>query len=222
MLMAVSGVSTAAGMIPETSVVLINAADGEGVINVTNTDSQAVLLYTSLVNLPEDKENFLIVTPPVARVEPGEVQLVRFIIQSEQPITTQRLKRVSFEGIPQKDPDAPGKIGMTVRQNLAVLVTPADLPRKEDPWTLLEWHVAGNMITVKNTSRYVVRLNQQVNVLPSEINLVLPRTYMLPGQADQLKLPAGTQLSSDASIRIYPATLYGFSAKPFEAPLNKQ
>ena len=214
--------SQAAGMKPETSVVLVNVVDGEGTINVTNTDSKAALLYTSLEDLPEDKESLLVVTPPVARVEPGEKQLVRFIVQSEKPITTQRLKRVSFEGIPQKDPNVKASIGVTVRHNLAVLITPEDLPAKRDPWTLLDWSVNGQTLTVKNDSRYVVRLSQEFNVLPAKVNLSLPRTYILPGQSDSFELPAGTNLGADAKVRIYPATTYGYAAKPFDAPLSKQ
>lgn len=216
-----SQVTLAAGMVPETSVVLISVADGEGVINVTNTDAEVALLYTSLENLPEDQENFVIATPPVARVEAGEKQLVRFIIQSESPITTQRLKRVNFEGVPQKDPNAPPQVSMTVRQNLPVLITPADLPPKSDPWTLLKWSVNGQTLTVKNDSRYVVRMNQQVNVMPAKIQLVLPRTYILPGQTDHFELPSGTVLAADATVQIYPASTYGYAVKPFYAPLSK-
>lgn len=208
-------------MVPETSVVLINVADGEGTINVTNTDSKAALLYTSLENLPEDQESLVVATPPVARVEAGEKQLVRFIIQSEKPITTQRLKRVNFEGIPQKDPGATAKIGVTVRQNLPVLITPSDLPLKSDPWTLLQWSVKGKTLTVKNDSRYVVRLNQLFNVMPAEIKLELPKTYILPGQTHHFELPAGSTLGADALVRIYPASTYGFAVKPFDAPLKK-
>lgn len=117
-----SSLSQAAGMVPESTVVLVNVADGEGTMNVTNSDDKAMLLYTSLENLPEDPDSLLVVSPPVARVEAGEKQLVRFIVQSGQPITTQRLKRVSFEGIPQADPSAKATIGVTVRQNLPVLI----------------------------------------------------------------------------------------------------
>ncbi len=117
---------------------------------MTNSDRKAALLYTSLENLPEDTESLLVVTPPVARVEPGEEQLVRFIVQSEKPITTQRLKRVSFEGIPQKAPKVKASIGVTVRQNLAVLITPKDLPAKNDPWTLLR--SLGHAQDAKNAS----------------------------------------------------------------------
>ncbi|AUG03314.1 hypothetical protein CXQ81_22790 [Pseudomonas sp. 09C 129] len=116
MLVPISPMSQAAGMVPESTVVLVNVADGEGAMNVTNSDDKAMLLYTSLENLPEDQDSLLVVSPPVGRVEVGEKRLVRFIVQSEQPITAQRLKRVIFEGIPQSDPAAKAKIGVTVRQ----------------------------------------------------------------------------------------------------------
>jgi P pilus assembly chaperone PapD len=220
-LVAFSHASLAAGMVPETSVVLINVADGEGTINVTNTDGQALLLYTALQNLPEDKENFVVVTPPVARVEAGEKQLVRFIVQPESPITTQRLKRVTFEGIPQKEPNSPSKVGITVRQDLPVLITPSDLPLIPDPWKLLKWSIKGHTLTVVNDSRYVVRLNQQINIMPNKINLALPRTYILPGQEDHFELSNGVSVNADATVRIYPASIYGFAVKPFDAPISK-
>lgn len=215
-----SSLSQAAGMVPESTVVLVNVADGEGTMNVTNSDDKAMLLYTSLENLPEDQDSLLVVSPPVARVEAGEKQLVRFIVQSDKPITTQRLKRVSFEGIPQSDPGAKAKIGVTVRQNLPVLISPGDLPKKQDPWTLLEWSLDGRNLTVKNDSRYVVRLNQAFSVMPADLKLELPGTYILPGQSNRFELPAGTTLSIDAKVRIYPVTTYGFATKPFDAPLK--
>jgi len=218
--MSISNLSQAAGMVPETSVVIVNMVDGEGTINVTNTDSKAVLLYTSLENIPEDEASLLVITPPVARVEAGEKQLVRFIVQSPTPITTQRLKRVTFEGIPQKSSDGKSVVGVTVRQNLPVLINPADLPPKSDPWTALKWSTNGQALTVKNESRYVVRLNQQVNVLPADMKLTLPRTYILPGQIETLQLPAGASIASESKIRIYPVSDYGYGNKPFDITLG--
>ncbi|MHC8375394.1 hypothetical protein ACYZT3_04810 [Pseudomonas sp. MDT1-16] len=122
---------------------------------------------------------------------------------------------MNFEGIPQKDPNAPAKIGVTVCQNLPVLITPTDLPLKADPWTLLKWSIKGQTLAVNNDSRYVVRL------MSAEIKLTLPRTYILPGQTNHFELPAGTRLSADATVRIYPASTYGFAVKPFDAPLKK-
>ena len=212
----------AAGMVPETSVVLVNASDGEGSINLTNTDDHAVLLYTSIENLPEDQEALLLVTSPIVRVEPGEKQLVRFVLQSDNPLTTQRYKRVIFEGIPQKDSSGKAKVSLTVRQNLPVIISPADLPPKTDPWTLLKWEVKGQTLTVRNESRYVVRLSQQLDLIPSGGKLMLPRTYMLPGQSDRLPIPADIALGVDEKVRIYPASIYGYQGASYEAPLASQ
>ncbi|UGA37677.1 hypothetical protein JOS77_27530 [Chromobacterium haemolyticum] len=45
-----------AGVVPETSLVVVEEGDGEGVINVKNTDAHASLMYVRLENLPEDPE----------------------------------------------------------------------------------------------------------------------------------------------------------------------
>jgi P pilus assembly chaperone PapD len=218
---AISTITGAAGMVPETSVVLVNAGDGEGSINVTNTDEQTVLLYTSLENLPEDPEELLFVTSPINRVEAGEKQLVRFVLQMDQPLTTQRFKRAIFEGIPPQSSDGQPKIAMTVRQNLPVIISPADLPANHEPWTLLKWEVKGQILTVRNDSRYVVRLNQQFDLIPVGGQLTLPRTYILPGQSDSLVLPTGTALSNETKLRLYPTGLYGSPGAAYEASLNQ-
>ena len=86
------------GMVPDTSVVIVNEADGEASVSVTNTDSKLALLHVTLEDIPEDTTPLLFVTPPLTRVEPGKSQLIRFILQSPTPLTAQRLKRVIFEG----------------------------------------------------------------------------------------------------------------------------
>lgn len=212
----------ATGMLPDTSVVLINAGDGEGSINVKNTDDEVNLLHVTLEHLPEDTEELLILTTPIARVEAGEKQLVRFIYQADEPITTQRMKRVTFEGIPPQDENGSNKVRISVRQNLPVIISPPGLPRKDDPWTLLEWKVTGNVLNVRNDSPYVVRLNQQLEVLPAKIALQLPRTYLLPGSSQNLTLPAGSQFSAGSKVRLYPASIYGYQDKPYDAPLTAQ
>lgn len=208
-------------MIPETSVVLINADEGEGVISVKNTDATALLLYTSIENLPEDPEDILLVTPPVARVEPGQKQLVRFILQSPGPITNQRLKRVTFEGIPQKKPGKSSVIGVNVRQNLPVLLSPGKLHPKSDPWTLLQWSLKNNQLVVKNDSLYVVRMNPALDLLPAVKRLSLAQTYILPGSSKTIAIPSGVAAHSATGVRIYPVSVYGFQVKPFDAPLNR-
>ncbi|MEB5751755.1 hypothetical protein MXF13_17985 [Leclercia adecarboxylata] len=52
-LLFISVQSYASGMVPETSVLLIDAEKGEASMNVRNTDSRPALLYTNIVDLPE-------------------------------------------------------------------------------------------------------------------------------------------------------------------------
>lgn len=55
----------AEGMVPETSLLIIDEATHSGTINVKNTDSHPSLLYTNVVDLPDDQGLKLIVTQPV-------------------------------------------------------------------------------------------------------------------------------------------------------------
>lgn len=161
--------SWADGMVPETSVVIVNEADGEASIKVRNSDSSTGLLHVTLENVPEDPEPLLFLTQPVWRVEAGKEQLVRLILRSEQPLQTQRLKRVIFEGIPQSADAAvagQARIGVSVRQNLPVILHPKELATKRDPWTGLQWSLEAGKLSVRNQTPYVVRLAQELKLLP--------------------------------------------------------
>ncbi|BCJ06157.1 fimbria/pilus periplasmic chaperone [Pseudomonas sp. AA27] len=211
--------ANATGMVPDTSIVLIDAAIGEGSIDVANSDKSVALLYVHVEDLPEDTEELVIVTAPISRVEPGEKQRVRFIVQAAAPITTQRMKRVTFEGIPQAD-GGKNTVSINVRQNLPLIINPQGLASKSDPWTLLKWTAKGRELIVNNDSRYVVRLNEQLELLPEKLPLSLSRTYLLPGETYHLELPAGKEVTARNKVRIYPASLYGAQVEPYDAPLT--
>lgn len=206
------------GMIPETSVVIVDEARGEASIKVTNSDSIAALLHVSLEHIPEDQVPRVFVTPPVSRVEPGQTQLVRFILDTEQPLLTQRLKRVIFEGIEQQTAKGGAVIGINVRQNLPVILHPKGLARNGEPWLGLEWALEDGHLRVRNPTPYVVRLAQELRLKPSKTGLLLPRTYVLPGDDLRLKVPASVALA-DTHVRLQPATVYGFAVDALDAPL---
>lgn len=213
-----STTALASGVVPDSSVVIVEGADGEGSINVKNTDPYPVLLLTQLENIPEDSESLLTVTPPAARVEPGKSQSVRFLLTTKTPLKTERLKRVTFEGVP---PQQKGKseVRMTVRQNLPVIIRPAELARDEAPWKHLVWQLVGKVLTVSNPSAYVVRLSQGVQTLPGNSIWMLPNSYVLPGQTLTLKQNGNKAPSSDTQVRISPATTWGFSVDHYDALL---
>ena len=205
------------GMEPETSVVILYEENGEATINVKNTDAGPALLNSVIQNLAEDPEPLLIVTPPIARVEPGETQLVRFIATLKEPLKTQRLKRVTFEGIPQARAEGRATIGITIRQDLPLILHPQGLPRLEDPWKLLKWTLQGNRLAVQNDSAYVVRLGLQVQLLPAKRPAILSRTYVLPGET--LWTTVEGNVAGVNAVEIQPATVYGYSTSVYQAPV---
>lgn len=214
-------VSLADGMIPETSVVIVDEARGEAAIQVTNSDKAAALLHVSLEHIPEDPVPRVFVTPPVSRVEAGQTQLVRFILHSDRPLETQRLKRVTFEGIEQHRSPAPSGeaiIGVKVRQNLPVILHPKGLAPNREPWLGLQWTLEDGHLRVRNPTAYVVRMAQEVVLKPSTTGLVLPRTYVLPGDDLRIELPAALALT-DTRVRLQPATVYGFAVDALDVPL---
>lgn len=211
--------SHATGMVPESSVVIVEQEDGEGAINVKNTDAFPVLLLTSLENIADDGENLLTITPPTARVEPGKSQYVRFIMINKEPLKTERLKRVIFEGVP---PQQKGKneIRMTVRQNLPVIIRPAGLAKDLSPWNHLAWKQNGDSLTVSNPSPYVVRLGQGVQTLPDNTHWTLPNSYVLPGQTLTIKQDGNKTPGAAQMVRISPATTWGYTVNTYDAPLT--
>ena len=212
------GITVADGMLPETTVVVLYEEQGEATINIKNTDAAPALLHSVVENVPEDLEPLLIVTPHITRVEAGETQLVRFIGTLQEPLKTQRLKRVTFEGIPQARVGGGATIGITLRQNLPLILHPRGLPVHHSPWELLKWRRAGERLTVHNDSAYVVRLAPEVQLLPQGVLATLPRTYVLPGEALTLKVEGS--LEGVAGVEIHPATIYGFSADSHRASID--
>lgn len=206
------------GMRPETTLVVLYEEEGEATLNVKNTDEGPALLHSVVEDLPEDLEPLLVVTPPITRVEAGDTQLVRFISTLKEPLKTQRLKRISFEGIPQARATGGATIGITLRQNLPLILHPKGLPRHATPWELLKWRHDGGRLTVHNPSAYVVRLAPDVKLLPQNAPGTLPRTYILPGEA--LTATFEGRLEGATSVEIQPATVYGFAADSYQAPLD--
>lgn len=210
----------AAGMMPETSLLVIDEATHSGTINVKNTDSHPSLLYTDVVDLPDDKGLKLVTTQPVVRLEPGQTQQLRFILQTSKPLDVEHYKRVTFEGIPPKSDDNKVKIGINIRQDLPVLIRPAKLAVVTDAWKFLDWTASGTSVTVKNPSKYVVRLAQNVVLQPSCISGSLAKTYILPGET--MTVSMGKSVSGNTKVKFFPASRYGVEVPSFISDLNKK
>lgn len=209
----------AAGMVPETSLLLVNENEHGTSMDVKNTDSDPALLYVKVRDLPDDPLPGLIVTQPVVRVEAGKVQRVRFILKSSaMPLKTEHLKRVMFTTIPEL---AENKIKVGFRQDLPVIIRPADLPYLEDPWKDLIWTRIGNIIKAKNDTPYVIRLEQKVMLLPSGTQVSIPQPYILPKTTIQAQLPV-SYTRHDNRIEIYPATRYGYAEGKYTSEITER
>ncbi|MDY7584360.1 MULTISPECIES: fimbria/pilus chaperone family protein [Pseudomonas] len=210
----------AAGMIPETSVVILNEVNGEATINIKNSDSRPALLYSQILPVENDDENLIVLTPPVARVDPGETQAIRFLLQTTEPLKVQRLRRVVFEGIPPKDDSAGVRVNMNVRQNLPVIIHPKGLAMDKEPWRRLKWSIQNSKLQVTNPDAYVVRLDQAITLMPSNSIVQLPRSYLLPGEVVTLDVPSDT-LNTLKDIILSPATVYGYTVDKYTAPVSR-
>ncbi|MCU6669792.1 fimbria/pilus chaperone family protein [Enterobacteriaceae bacterium H4N4] len=204
------------GMQPETSVLLVNESKGEAGMNVINTDNYPSLLYTKIVDVAgSNKSVRLLVTQPVVRVEPGQTQRVRFMLQTDKPLLQEELKRVTFEGIPPKGQGG-NELKVTIRQDLPVIIHPAGLAEDLMPWKQLTWRKKGDQLEVSNPSKYVVRMVASFTALPSGKGGVLKQTFLLPGASFTVKLPA----SNDTQIEFYPASRYGYKGERFVATIQ--
>jgi P pilus assembly chaperone PapD len=209
----------AAGMVPETSLLVIDEATHSGTMNVKNTDSTPALLYTTVVDLPDDNNGIkLIATQPVVRVEPGQTQQLRFILQNNVPLDVEHYKRVTFEGIPPKNDDKKIKIGINIRQDLPVLIRPAKLAVVTDAWKMLTWSGSGTSAKVTNPSKYVVRLAQNVVFQPSGSTGSIKKTYILPGES--LDIALTKSLSGNNKVKFFPASRYGVEVPSFIADFS--
>lgn len=215
-------IALGAGMVPQSSIVIIEESDGEGNIDIKNTDNFPSLLITKIEDLEEDKEELITVYPPVARVEGNEIQTVRFLITTKQPLKTERLKRVIFEGVPPKNSELEKEISVTFKQNLPVIIRPAGLAKNLTPWEGLTWENKDNQLIVTNSSPYIVRfISSTVTLQPSGAKFILPKSYILPNQSFALTSEIKTKQISGEKVRLYPATTWGFATgNYYDAPLK--
>ncbi|MGV2292044.1 fimbria/pilus chaperone family protein [Trinickia sp. YCB016] len=217
----------AAGMLPESTAILIDEANGEAAMNVKNTDPAPTLLYSTIQAVPEDKNPPLVLTPPVARVEPDKTQLVRFMLTNTEPLKVERYARVTFDGIPEKKPDDKAKVTLTIRQSLPVVIHPKSLAVDKAPWKHLKWYRDGDKLMAFNDSPYVVRMDQQVLLQPGNVLAGVGKAYLIPGervQAEIAKKDGQVTASLDAltSVVISPFTAYGYASDPYTMPIGTQ
>lgn len=218
---AMSFCAIGSGMQPETPLVFIRVAEGGGKINVKNTDPGPRLLYTTIQEVEGGDSNVQVVpTQPIARVEAGNTQQVRFALAGADSLKVQQLKRVAFEGIAERTPGA-NQVLVTVRQDLPLIIHPKGLPDVSNPWTRLTWKINGDTLTMNNDTPYVVRFEPRVVLLPSNTEASLSKSFVLPGESLKVSVKEGAKLAGNSEVKLFPATRYGFQAPYHVAQINK-
>lgn len=206
----------AAGMKPQVPVLFIDDENREATITVENTDSSPALLHSSLQTIPEDRENKLILTPQLARVEAGDKQQVRVVLKEGITLTTQTMQRINFTPVPTDD-GKKNRARVTIGQNIPVILSPASLPLNTTPWQGLTAQRAGTSLFINNPTPYIVRLTTQIDLLPGKTRVELPKTYILPHESITIALPQGA--SHAQSLRLHPVTRFGILTAPYELRL---
>lgn len=212
--------SASAVMQPQTSMVLIEEEKGGGSINVTNTDDHEALLYVKVIDLDDDKQPQVVVTQPVMRVGAGQTQRVRFVLSSQQPLSVEHIKRVTFEGLPLVSESAKNAVSLNVRQNLPMIIRPRDLAAARDPWKGLVWSVSGGKMTVNNNTPYVVRLSEDLKLFPSGHKATLTKGYLLPRETLPVAVAIASDLPGVSKVRFDTLSQYGFDTGAVEMSVS--
>nr|WP_314417605.1 fimbria/pilus chaperone family protein [uncultured Erwinia sp.] len=211
---------SAAIMKPESSMLFIKEAEGGGSMNVQNQEDREALLYVKILNLPDDPQPKLFATQPVTRVGAHKTQRVRFILVSERPLQQEHLKRVVFEGIHPKKEGDENTIDLNIRHNIPVIIHPKGLPIIADPWKELVWSLQGKTLTVNNSGKYVVRLAQEITLLPSNKTALLEKAYILPGQSLKVQVKTPEILASTQKVSIETLSKYGYETGMVEMDIT--
>ena len=184
---------------------------------MTTTDGQLALLHVTLEDSPAD-------TDPCcshARHCHGWSRQSHWSVSSVKPTTacvpaaqTGDLRRHA----PGRSAAKAGthRSAVTVPQKPAGDHHPKGLALNRTPWTSLTWSQQGSTLHVRNDSPYVVRLAQDLRLLPGDGKAMLPRTYVLPGETLSVQASGGPA----TKVRLQPATVYGFAAAAYEARLS--
>ncbi|WP_188474675.1 fimbria/pilus chaperone family protein [Hafnia psychrotolerans] len=203
-----------AGMKPDTPTLFIDANNREAVVTVQNTDNTTALLHSSVQSIPEDKTISLLITPQLARLEPGQKQLVRVILKNDVNITHQRMQRLNFTSVPKKHAGKDSKAQLVIAQNIPVIISPVGLPVNYEPWKELIFLKTANGIKIENNSKYIVRMLSTVTLLPAGKAVDIKKRYILPGEKIDIPLKEN-ELKSVSRLKIQPATRFGMLAAPY-------
>ncbi|HGF6561449.1 TPA: fimbria/pilus chaperone family protein [Providencia alcalifaciens] len=203
-LVSLMSISAKASFQLETMTVILDASEGRKVFSVKNISKEPILLSTKVSDLdgskPMAKE--VMVSPPIVRIEPNESQQINFVIKKGLDLKQEEILRVSFQGVGAVKQNS---AKMPIRQDVAMLITPANEPLSQTPWKNITVKQKDNKLTLTNTGNQVVRLSQSVTALPSNDSYSIEQFYLRPQESKTIDVKGKVQ-----ELVISPLSRYGF------------
>lgn len=200
-LLLITAVSAQATIKLEKISILVDQKKGESTVRVDNIGNYSVLLFSSVVEnalSQQGKDPLFILSPPVARIDPGKSQLVRIMLNDPAQLdpTRQQMRHLYFQEIPDMG-KGDSLLKVNARHRVVAIANPEALKENKTPWKGLIWQKQKDRLQLKNNSPYVVRLVPSIMQLPSKQPLILEQPYLLPGQTVTTR--KGDRLANDTT-----------------------
>ncbi|MBC5791439.1 fimbria/pilus chaperone family protein [Providencia sp. JUb39] len=197
----------------ETMTVILNEAEGRSTFTIKNIGNEPLLLATKVTDL--DKNQYskqILISPPITRIDGGQSQQINFVLKKGEPLTQEVMLKASFEGVGQSTENS---ARMPVRQSIAMIVQPAAVAVDATPWKGLSAHVDGSHLVLKNTSKHVVRLSPQLELLPNNETVTIENYFLIAGEEKRIAIK-----SKPTSLKITPLSRFGFKQSSVSIPLK--
>lgn len=206
----------ATGIKTDVALLVVNTDEVEGQVSILNTGSLPIMVLTRISPCGDEKSPLFTIMPPLVHIDENKTQQIRFTFIGNRNIHAQQLVFANLEAFPVGHEGA-----HSVRQSLPIIVNPRGLAPKSDPWTLLQWSMVNEQLTVQNSSPYVIRLSKEVETLPGRDEWLLPQSYLLPDE--RLVLTAKNKLLTGKVLQVvlHPMSNEGNTAGRYTATLDK-
>ncbi|CAI0698225.1 fimbria/pilus periplasmic chaperone [Serratia ficaria] len=203
--------------------ILVDQKKGESTLRVDNIGNYSVLLFSSVADnalSQRGKDPLFILSPPVARIDPGKSQLVRIMLNDPAQLdpTRQQMRHLYFQEIPDMG-KGDNLLKVNARHRVVAVASPEALKENKTPWRDLVWQPQQDRLQLKNTGPYVVRLVPSIRQLPGNQPLILEQPYLLPGQT--ITTRQGERLARGTTqIQFTPISSTGRAVPAVVAPLS--
>lgn len=198
-----SGIAQASFQL-ETMTVIVDAEEPRKVFSVKNTGKEPILLSTQVSDIEggEALAQDVMVSPPIIRIEPEESQQINFVLKKGIDLPAEALLKVSFQGVGASKKNV---TKMPIRQDVGMLIMPEGMSVSSTPWEALKVTQQGDVLTLTNTGKQVIRLAPNFTTLPDNTIQGLGQFYLRPGEQKTVTVNGTVK-----HIRISPLSRYGF------------